>query len=66
MQTPAADADREALWPTFIEDGELYGRARPGYPDAVFDDLIALSALSRAGRVLEIGCGTGQAMVPMA
>jgi SAM-dependent methyltransferase len=47
----------------FDEDAERYDRARPGYPAALFDDL------ARAGagpRVLEIGCGTGQATVPLA
>ena len=45
---------------------ELYDRARPTYPDALFDDIVALSRLAAGGRVLEIGCGTGQATRPMA
>jgi SAM-dependent methyltransferase len=44
----------------------LYDRARPGYPDALFDDIVTLSAIPDGGRVLEIGCGTGQATRPMA
>ena len=39
---------------------DLYDRVRPTYPDALIDDLIALSSLPDGGRVLEIGCGTGQ------
>jgi SAM-dependent methyltransferase len=50
----------------FDEDAELYDRARPGYPDAVFDDLFALAAIGAGSRVLEIGCGTGQATVALA
>lgn len=43
----------------FGEDAEHYDRHRPGYPDALFDHL-------PAGRVLEIGCGTGKATLPLA
>src|SRR5215204_4640687 len=51
---------------TFDEDAERYDRARPGYPAAVFEDLLALTELGPGARVLEIGCGTGQATVPLA
>lgn len=51
---------------TFDQEAELYDDARPGYPDALFDDVVSLSGLPARGRVLEIGCGTGQATVPMA
>jgi SAM-dependent methyltransferase len=50
---------------TFNEDAERYDRARPRYPAQVFDDLVAAGVTSGA-RVLEIGCGTGQATVPLA
>ncbi len=46
---------------TFDEIPELYDRSRPRYPAALFDDLITLAALPPTGRILEIGCGTGQA-----
>jgi len=45
----------------FDEDAERYDRARPGYPDVLFDDLCELAQLDAGSRVLEIGCGTGQA-----
>ncbi|GAB3684773.1 class I SAM-dependent methyltransferase [Saccharopolyspora tripterygii] len=48
----------------FSEDAERYDRARPGYPAELFDVLTA--AVGEAARVLEIGCGTGQASVPLA
>jgi SAM-dependent methyltransferase len=51
---------------TFEEVPELYDRARPGYPAELFDDLVRLAAIPAGGRVLEIGCGTGQASVPLA
>lgn len=60
------DAARERLRVTFGEDAELYDRCRPGYPPRLFDDLTALAGLSARSRVLEIGCGTGQATLPLA
>ena len=48
----------ECLRTTFGTVPEQYDRARPGYPAALFDDLVALTG---GGRLLEIGCGTGQA-----
>jgi SAM-dependent methyltransferase len=51
---------------TFEEVAELYDRARPGYPAELFDDLLALAGLERGARVVEVGCGTGQATVPLA
>jgi SAM-dependent methyltransferase len=51
---------------TFDRVAELYDRARPTYPDALFDDIIALSRIPDGGRVLEIGCATGQATLPVA
>jgi len=55
---------REDLRATFEQVPELYDRARPRYPDEVFEDLSAL--LPARARIVEIGCGTGQATVPLA
>ncbi|MCW2873619.1 class I SAM-dependent methyltransferase [Actinacidiphila oryziradicis] len=61
------DLERTRLRQVFDEDAELYDRVRPGYPPRLFDDLAAPPAGIGAGsRVLEIGCGTGQATVPLA
>jgi SAM-dependent methyltransferase len=48
--------DRTQLRQTFNEDAERYDRARPGYPPELYDRLPPPPA-----RILEIGCGTGQA-----
>jgi SAM-dependent methyltransferase len=58
--------DKMHLRTTFDQDALLYDQARPGYPEALFDDLVTLSALPADGRLLEIGCGTGQATLPLA
>jgi SAM-dependent methyltransferase len=58
--------DRHRLRTTFEEVPELYDRARPVYPPQIFDDLVALAGLSEDGRIVEIGCGTGQATLPLA
>ena len=50
----------------FNDVADLYDKARPGYPEALFDDLVTLSGVGPGARVLEIGCGTGQATLPLA
>jgi SAM-dependent methyltransferase len=57
---------RERLRTTFEEVADLYDLARPTYPPEVFDDLAALARLPSAARIVEIGCGTGQATLPLA
>jgi protein-L-isoaspartate O-methyltransferase len=57
---------RERLRATFDQAAGLYGRARPGYPPALFDDLADLTGIRPGSRVLEIGPGTGQATLPLA
>ncbi|GAA2692668.1 class I SAM-dependent methyltransferase [Actinoplanes palleronii] len=60
------DAGREMLRTTFGQDAELYDRCRPGYPPQLFADLATLAGLGPDTQVLEIGCGTGQATLPLA
>ncbi|MDZ8227611.1 MULTISPECIES: class I SAM-dependent methyltransferase [unclassified Nostoc] len=51
---------------TFDRVALLYDQVRPGYPEALFDDVVSLSKITPNGRILEIGCGTGQATLPFA
>jgi SAM-dependent methyltransferase len=58
--------EREQLRTMFEQVPEIYQRARPSYPSELFDDLAELARLGGRARVLEVGCGTGQATVPLA
>ncbi|MBV6402860.1 MAG: putative methyltransferase [Anaerolineales bacterium] len=51
---------------TFEEVANLYNETRALYPDALIEDIIRLSALPADGRILEIGCGAGNATVSFA
>ena len=55
--TPRDSFDKVAL---------LYDKARPSYPDALFEDILAYSNLPDTSRILAVGCGTGQATLPLA
>ena len=58
--------DRRLRRATFDRKAELYERARPTYPDALFDDLVEIAGLRPGGRIVEIGPGTGKATLPLA
>jgi SAM-dependent methyltransferase len=52
---------RRDLGRLFDEVPDLYDRVRPGYPGELFADLVAITGMGGGSRVLEVGCGTGQA-----
>ncbi|WP_206067807.1 methyltransferase domain-containing protein [Nonomuraea composti] len=58
---PQTRPGRRDLGRVFNEVPDLYDRARPGYPDALFADLAAITGVGERSPVLEVGCGTGQA-----
>jgi SAM-dependent methyltransferase len=60
------DTPRDILRTTFDQVPELYDRARPNYPPQLFDDLVSLAQLPAKARLVEIGCGTGKATLPLA
>lgn len=66
MDFIADDQRRHALRAGFDRAAEDYQRTRPVCPPQLFDDLVELAALTAGDRVTEIGCGTGQATVPLA
>jgi SAM-dependent methyltransferase len=46
---------------TFNRVAALYGSARPGYSEELVADVIAFAGARQGDRVLEVGCGAGQA-----
>jgi SAM-dependent methyltransferase len=43
-----------------------YARFRPSYPRALLDEVISRFRLDGSGRLLDLGCGTGELAVPLA
>ncbi len=60
------NAHDPVLAQTFDLAAELYQRARPDYPAELFDRLIAVAGVRAGDRLLEIGCATGKATLPLA
>lgn len=50
----------------FAGTAAYYARFRPGYPDAFFRHVIDRFRLDGSGRLLDLGCGTGQLALPLA
>jgi SAM-dependent methyltransferase len=65
MVRMAEERDRQGLRVTFDTVAEQYEEARPTYPDALLDDLVAETRLPAGGRIAEIGPGTGKASVAL-
>jgi len=57
---------REQLRTTFESAAALYQQARPDYPDELFDALAEMAALQPDAGLLEVGCATGKATLPLA
>ena len=45
----------------FGQISDLYDKARPTYPKQLVDRIITYSKIKSSGKVLDVGCGTGQA-----
>lgn len=55
-----------ALRSVFNEDAAAYDAIRPAYPLQLIEDVLSFSQIPSGGRILEVGCGTGQATLPFA
>jgi len=66
MSGMTGNADPHFLRATFDDSPELYDRSRAVPPQSLFDDLIALARLEPGARLVEVGCGTGQATLALA
>ena len=60
-------SERERLRQTFDAVADDYQGARPEYPDALYDTLIALTGVRPgADAICEVGCASGKATLPLA
>lgn len=58
--------DRRQLARTFESAAQIYQDARPEYPSELYDELVHLAALQPGDQLLEMGCATGKATLPLA
>jgi SAM-dependent methyltransferase len=58
--------EREVLRTTFGQSAATYHRVRPDYPEILFRDLVDAADLAPGARLLEVGCATGKATLPLA
>jgi SAM-dependent methyltransferase len=49
----------------FKGTAQWYARYRPGYPEAFIDEIVTRFGLDGSGRLLDLGCGTGQLTLPL-
>ena len=59
-------ADRLSLRATFDSAADLYQQSRPDYPEELYSALVQVTGLRPGARLLEIGCATGKATIPLA
>jgi SAM-dependent methyltransferase len=58
--------DQRRLRMTFDSAADLYQRARPEYPEQLYEAMITAVGLDADDRLLEIGCASGKATLPLA
>lgn len=58
---PGSTAPSMAQRFTYDQLASVYRAARPGYPEALVDDVVSYAGLKPKDAILEVGCGTGQA-----
>lgn len=58
--------ERERLRRTFDLAASDYQAARPDYPDSLFDELVSVAGVGTGDRLLEVGCASGKATLPLA
>lgn len=63
---PSAEETRHRLGATFNAAAATYHRARPDYPEQLYTELLEATGLTPPARLLEVGCGTGKATLPLA
>jgi 2-polyprenyl-3-methyl-5-hydroxy-6-metoxy-1,4-benzoquinol methylase len=66
LEVSVTDSFGRSSCALFTGTAWYYARYRPGYPEAFFADLVARFHLDGTGRLLDMGCGTGQLTIPLA
>ena len=61
-----AENVRNTLAQSFDRAAALYQQARPDYPEELFNRLIKAANLKVGDHLLEVGCATGKATMPLA
>src|SRR5689334_24607823 len=59
-ETDAQRTQRQRQRRGFEQAAEAYDRTRSGYPEELVSEMLETASLNHGGRILEIGCGTGQ------
>ena len=59
------DGERLLLRQTFDRAAATYHQVRPDYPEDLLAAVIGATGLRRGARLLEIGCATGKATIPL-
>jgi SAM-dependent methyltransferase len=65
-ENSAMPGDRIQRRATFETAADSYHQSRPDYPDALYQELVSAAGLRPGDRLLEVGCGTGKATIPLA
>ncbi len=55
-----------SLRTAFGKVASLYDKSRVTYPKQLIDDIITYSKINLNGKIVDVGCGTGQATLPFA
>ena len=58
--------DQRGLGMTFDSAADLYQQARTEYPEHLYEAMIAAARLGADDRLLEVGCASGKATLPLA
>lgn len=65
-QSPTRSTDSDLPADLYSGTAEAYARYRPGYPDALLDDLRRRADIAGQGRLLDLACGPGRVALPLA
>jgi SAM-dependent methyltransferase len=62
----SGNGERQRLRQIFDSAATRYHRVRPDYPEELLETVVEVASLGPGDRLLEIGCATGKATIPLA